>query len=136
MDAAPVIDLDKDFGDPNWLSARSEMTRKLHRVARAQSKITYSELCDELRADGIIDLEPHGAPLAWMLGQINVLEARQGRPLISSVVVHKTDDWLPGEGFWGIAKLMNLNVGGTEAERVAFWAHEFGRCHAYWKNRF
>lgn len=136
MSAAPAIDLNKDFGEPNWFAARTEVTRRLHAVARKQSKVTYSELCDGLRNDGIIDLEPHGTPLAWMLGQINVLEADQGRPLISSVVVHKTDDWLPGVGFWNISKLMGLNIGTSEADRVQFWAHEFGRCHAFWKNRF
>jgi len=134
--ASPVIDLQKDFGEPNWFDARAEVTRRLRAVARRQSKITYSELCDSLRADGIIDLAPHGSPLAWMLGQINVLEAQQGRPLISSIVVHKTDDWLPGVGFWNIAQLMGLNIGNTEAEKVAFWAREFGRCHDYWRNRF
>ena len=77
------IDLDKDFGDTRWTTARAQMTRRLHKIARAQSKTTYSELCDGLRADGIISLDPHGAPLAYMLGQINVLEAQQGRPLIS-----------------------------------------------------
>jgi hypothetical protein len=135
-DAIPVIDLEKDFGEPDWHGARAEMTRRLHKIARAQAKITYSELCDELRRDGVIALEPHGSPLAWMLGQINVLEARQGRPLISSLVVHKSDDWLPGVGFWSIAKLMGLDIGDTEEAKVAFWAHEFGRCHAYWKGRF
>ena len=124
------------FGYANWGEARNEIIRRLHRIARAQSKITYSELCDGLRADGVIDLEFHGTPLAHMLGQINVLEHQRGRPLLSSVVVHKSGDYFPGVGFWSFAKLLGLDIGETEAERVKFWAQEFSRCHAYWKNRY
>jgi hypothetical protein len=35
-----------------------------------------------------------------------------------------------------MAKEMGLDVGTTEDKRVAFWARELNRCHAYWKNRF
>jgi hypothetical protein len=132
----PAIDLRKDFGEPNWLEARKEMTRRLHRVARAQSRITYSDLCDEMRETGLIDLEPRGPQLSWMLGQINVLEAQQGRPLISVVVIHKGGDNLPGSGFWEMAKLIGIPIGRTEEERLAFCSREMELCHSYWRNRF
>jgi hypothetical protein len=130
--------LDKTYGYPReqWAPARTWMTRRLQAVARSQAKITYGELCSEARAQNIIDLEPHGTPLAGLLGQINVLEQERDRPLISCVVVHATDDYLPGVGFWNMAKEMNLAVGNTEDEHLLFWTRELTRCHAYWKNRF
>lgn len=63
-----------------------------------------------------------------MLGQINDLEHQQRRPLISAVVVHKTDDWLPGTGFWDFAKALGINAGTSDVEREAFWAREFSKC--------
>ena len=130
------IDMALTFGYEDWAEARDEIIRRLHRVARAQSKITYSELCDELRTEGVIDLPYHGAPLDYMLGHINLLEHERGRPLLSSVVVHKSGDYFPGVGYWNFAKLLGLEVGDSEAEQVKFWAQEFSRCHAYWKNRY
>jgi hypothetical protein len=76
--------LDKTYGHPKpeWDETRAWMTRRLHAIARAQSKITYGELCREAAAAGHLALEPHGTPLAGLLGQINVDERERGRPLV------------------------------------------------------
>lgn len=34
------------------------------------------------------------------------------------------------------ARGFGLEVGDSEAEQVKFWAEEFSRSHAYWKNRY
>ena len=101
-------------------------------VARTRSTTTYTELCrDVLPATGT-RLEPHGTPLAGLLGQINVLEQEEGRPLISCVVVHKAGDWRPGVGFWNMAKEMGIDVGATEADRDRYWVGELKRCYSTW----
>ncbi len=66
---------------------------------------------------------------------INVLEREHGRPLISAIVVHKSDDWMPGVGFWNIAREIGIDPGSSEASRLEFWVREFSRCHSYWKSR-
>jgi hypothetical protein len=118
-----------------WESTRDWLTKRLHRVARDQAKTTYGELCREMAAAGMLRLEPHSSALAALLGQINILEREAGRPLISAIVVHKTDDWMPGVGFWNIARAIGIDPGATEELRLEFWVKEFGRCHAYWKAR-
>jgi hypothetical protein len=45
-----------------------------------------------MRKRNLIDLEPHGAPLAGLLGQINVQEHDSDNPLISAVVVSRENE--------------------------------------------
>jgi len=94
--------------------------------------LSYSEICDEMRLKGIIDLEPHGTPFAALLGQINVIEHDLGRPLISAVVVSK-EERQPGVGFWNIAKELGIEVGESENQRVAFWLDSLQECHRRWR---
>ena len=79
-----------------------------------------------------MELEPHGTPLAGLLGQVNVLEREDELPLISCVVVHKAGDWKPGPGFWNMAKEMGLEVGTTDEDRDRYWVAELKRCYATW----
>ena len=76
--------LDKTYGFPasTWQLAQKWLTARLRRVAavRDGETISYSELCDEMRKRNVIELEPHGTPLAGLLGQINVMEHDQGNP--------------------------------------------------------
>jgi hypothetical protein len=67
-----------------------------------------------------------------LLGQVNVLEQEEHKPLISCVVVHKSGDTRPGVGFWNMAREMRLDVGRAEAEQERFWVRELNRCYAKW----
>src|SRR5574337_953330 len=82
-----------------WEATRDWLTRRLQRVARERTTITYSELCEGMARAGVLRLEPHSSELARMLGQVNLLEHEAGRPFISALVVHKGGDWQPGPGF-------------------------------------
>jgi hypothetical protein len=121
------------FATSEWLTARGWLTRRLRRVAaeRQGSTIQYGTLCEEMRREGVLTLEPHGTPLAALLGQINVLEREEGRPLISAVVVSK-DTGQPGVGFWNLAQEMGSDIGDTPERREAFWLDALAACHAYW----
>jgi hypothetical protein len=123
------------FPTSEWETARSWVRERLREVAGVQSTITYSELCREISTALGTRLEPHGTPLAGLLGQVNVLEREEQRPLISCVVVHKSGDWKPGLGFWNMAKEMGLDVGTTDAERDRYWVEELKRCYAAWSHR-
>jgi len=120
------------YSTGEWQNAQAWLARHLHDVARRQAKTTYGDICNAMSAAGGISLEPNSTALAGLLGQLNILEQEQGRPLISAIVVHKTDDWLPGVGFWNIAREIGIDPGRTENQRLEFWVNEFGRCHAYW----
>lgn len=115
-----------------WELGRDWITRRLYRVARDRSTITYSDLCAEAARAGAIRLEPHDAPLAALLGQVNVLEHEAGRPLISALVVHKTGDWQPGVGFWSMARDLGIDPGSDDEVRMEFWVRELENCYTAW----
>src|SRR5581483_7566642 len=69
-----------------WETARSWVARRLHRVARDQGTITYSDLADEMAKAGLLALDAHSPALAALLGQVNVLEHEAGQPLVSALV--------------------------------------------------
>jgi hypothetical protein len=128
--------LDKTYGypEPTWEAARQWLTARLRRVAASGhgETVSYSDLCDEMRKRDVIDLEPHGTPLAALLGQVNVIEHEHGNPLISAVVVGK-DTMQPGVGFWNIAKDLGIQFGDSPNEREAFWLQSLEECHKRWK---
>jgi hypothetical protein len=118
-----------------WEMVRRWTQRRLREVAQNRTTITYSDLCNELAIATGIRLEPHETPLAGLLGQVNVLEQEEQKPLISCVVVHKAGDSKPGPGFWNMAKEMGLDIGATEADRERYWIAELNRCYATWSSR-
>jgi hypothetical protein len=126
------------FATSEWDTAQAWVRRRLRDVAAkgpTLGVITYSDLCNELAQATGIRLEPHGTPLAGLLGQINIMEREEGYPLISCVVVHKTGDYKPGVGFWNMAKEMNLDIGATEDDRTRYWIAELNECYRVWGRR-
>jgi hypothetical protein len=138
MENGEFVNKTYGFATSEWLTTRDWLTRRLRWVAAEPdgSTIQYGTLCDEMRRAGIANLEPHGTPLAALLGQINVLEHEEGRPLISAVVVSK-DTGQPGVGFWNLAEAAGFKIGDTLEQREAFWLDELTACHAFWcKHRY
>lgn len=115
-----------------WEATRDWVAKRLKRVARERTAITYSDLCDETARAGALHLEPHSTALAGLLGQVNLLEHEAGRPLISALVVHRSGDLQPGEGFWSFARDLGIDPGAGEHARLDFWAREIERCYAQW----
>ena len=120
------------FATSEWETARGWVAQRLHKVARGRGTITYSDLTTEMTKAGLSRLDPHSSALAGLLGQINLLEHKRGRPLISAVVVYKTGDLEPGPGFWEFARHLGVDPGAGEHARLEFWAQELERCFTYW----
>lgn len=128
--------LDKTYGFPEaiWHRARTWLIGRLRQVAASGhgETITYGDLTDELRKRNLIDLEPHGAAFAALLGQINIQEHDDGNPLISAVVVSR-ETRQPGVGFWNIAADLGLSPGETPDQRELFWLTSLKECHERWR---
>lgn len=117
----------------DWETTRDWVVKRLHRVARERTTITYSDLSDETARVGGLRLEPHSTALAGLLGQVNLLEHEAGRPLISALVVHKSGDLQPGEGFWSFAADLGIEPGSGQNARLDFWVREIERCYTHWR---
>jgi len=57
---------------------------------------------------------------------------KEGRPLLSSIVILAGYNF-PGEGFFKLARNLNLLHGKTDDEEVEFFAKETKKVYAYWK---
>ena len=74
---------------------------KLREVARAGKVTYYSEIAPLAGLD--MDSPSDRYEIGVILDDINRLERQQGRPMLSSVVVHK-DSLMPGQGFFTLAR--------------------------------
>jgi hypothetical protein len=118
-----------------WRATRREAIRLLHSAAHQRGKMTYSELVNALTERGYLMLDPHGTPLAGMLGQINVIEMERGDPMITAVVALK---WVvssrcgllePVRGCWAVLRIR------FRRRPDRFWTAEFSECHRVWSAR-
>lgn len=116
------------YGHPveKWEAAKAEAIDILISVARKPDTITYSELTAKISS---IVFEPHGSPFDHFLGQISAQEDGEGRGMLTAIVVHKTGDYMPGKGFYKLAKELGREF--TDVEIA--WALEVKRVYKVWK---
>lgn len=137
---APDLDrfLAKTYGYPasSWQAARDWAISRLIDVAAESDTITYGDLCRDMQRAGMLTLRPTDTALYKMLGQINLLELRAGRPLLAAVVVRKHPDSPgPGPGFFTNARLIGVEVGLAASAEAEFWRHSLADCHTFWQNQ-
>jgi len=103
--------------------AVEEIRRILEEVAFAQSTLAYSEVIAQVRA---IHLEPDSKLFAQMLDEISRRSDEKGLGILSAVVIHKGDDYLPGPGFFTLGE----ELGRDTSDKLAFHSEELRRVHA------
>ncbi len=113
------------FSDEQWFAAKEEARQAMIAVAQSKSLIAYSDLVRKIQS---CVLEPNGAPLAHMLGEISSEEDEEGRGLLTVVVVHKTGDMQPGPGFFRLARSRGRHVVDDEH----FWIEELRNVYDAW----
>lgn len=127
MPSPPKYVLQGSFDVPpeTWQNAKEEIRRILIEKARQRAMIPYSELVGLVKslAFNAFDLR-----LFAILGQISVEEHERGRPLISVLVVHKTGDMQPGEGFFELAH----SLGRDTSDVLKAWIEEVRSVYQYW----
>lgn len=118
---------DHGFSESDWNAAKEEARQAMIAVARRGNLIYYSELVKKIKS---CVLEPHGSPLAHMLGEISSEEDDKGRWLLTAIVVRK-EDGMPGQGFVDLAKSRGRNV----KDRETFWTEEVRKVHDVWSRK-
>jgi hypothetical protein len=107
----------------SYPEAKDQALSVLKRIASKGEVITYSELARQIT---VVDVPPNSDVLALMLDEISRAEDQAGRGMLSAVVIHKNDDYLPGEGFFKLAAVL----GRAASDKVAFHAEELKRVHS------
>ncbi len=110
-----------------WEAAKSEMRSVLIERARHGKTISYSDLIAQVMT---ISFEPESYAFAAMLGEISSEEAAAGRGMLSVVVVQKSGEMQPGQGFFDLAK----RLGRDTTDTMKCWIDELRHVHHVWSN--
>lgn len=112
-----------------WKTAIEEGRLILIARARLLQLITYTDFVAELRSFRFEG--PHDPRLRFLLFDISDSEAEQNHPLLTALVVHKTD-FQPGNGFFdGLAEKHGRDV----SDRERCWSQEVKTVFAHWRER-
>lgn len=105
------------------------------KAARGKKIVTYSHLAEE---DGLdLSNDSDRNRLSQDLREIAIHEQESGRPMLTSLVIHKSGDNDPGEGFFSIATDLGLFGGSRRTEeRALFWINQVSATHNYWAKKF
>lgn len=111
-----------------WSAARREMTIALRKTAARRGMICYSDLLAQITA---IKFDLDDRAYHRMLGEVSEFEDRQGRGMLSAIVVHKTGDQEPGSGFYELA----AQLGRSTTDRLKCWTDEVKLAYQVWANQ-
>lgn len=119
-----------DLGIPAqiWDEAKEQARIAMIERAKIRGMISYSDLVNRITA---LPLEAHDVRLFHLLGEVSSEEDKAGRGMLTVVVVHKTGDMEPGNGFYELADLL----GHKTADPLKFWVSELHKVHAVWSKR-
>ncbi|MCK6565123.1 MAG: hypothetical protein L6Q80_10280 [Dehalococcoidia bacterium] len=106
------------------------LARKLRGVAAHRRTITYAEVAEPLGLD--MGWPPDRDALAGILGDISAHEHRNGRPLLTAVVV-LAESGFPGGGFFDLARATGHMA--AHEDRLACFVRELTAVHDYWASR-
>ena len=116
-----------NISDVDWQRGKEEMRGILQEVAARRGMIAYSELSNRMTT---LRIEPFGSPMSEMLGEISTEEHALKRGILTVIVVHKSGDMEPGDGFYELAAQLGRNT----SDRLTLWVAELHKVHDYWAN--
>lgn len=90
--------------------------------------MSYTDVTQQLRS---VDLDCRDPRLNTLLEQVSQMEDKIGRGMLSALVVHKSGDKLPGQGFFDLAKRLGRDV----KDQAVCWAIEVEKVYKYWQNQ-
>ena len=109
----------------DWEATKQECKHILRTVARKQTTIAYSDLTARLKP---IRFDPHETPFFHFLGEISTEEDEEERGMMTSIVVHKTGDNMPGPGCDKLAHRLGRNT----SDIYVTWVREVQKVHEVW----
>ena len=110
------------------MDEETKVYEKIVKVAKNEGVITYSKVASRAGID--TNWDGWRWKIRAILDTISRREHRNGRPLLSAVVIRKNEG-TPGDGFFKLAKGLGLYNGGDDD---MYWWEELKRVHAYWRN--
>ena len=108
-----------------WDAAKCEATSAMIAAAKAESIITYSDLCRRIIS---IEFSPHDSSLHSLLGEISIEQNSSNYGMLSAVVVLKNGEKRPGAGFYTLAE----ELGRDTSDQLKLWVDELHKVYKHW----
>jgi hypothetical protein len=103
-------------------------------LARQGKTITYQELSDQCQLGLIMrESEFARAEIGRILGEISAYEHKNGRPLLSSLVISKGDNY-QGDGFYKLCEELGFGNWKKLKNDISFEIGQMNSCYSFWKN--
>jgi hypothetical protein len=109
-----------------------ELYAKLKDVAAREDVVYYHQVAPLVGLD--MSRAEDRNRMADVLDEISTFEHRQGRPLLSVVVV-QAETGRPGKGFYKLANRLGLYSGKSDLNEMEFFVSTVKQVYATWKSR-
>jgi len=107
---------------------------KLIDLAHAEKTITYQELSDQSKLGLVMrDSEYARAEIGRILGEISTFEHNNKRPLLSSLVISKGDNY-QGDGFYKLCEELGFGSWKKLKANIEFEIGQMNDCYSFWKD--
>lgn len=116
------------YPDHVWAQAKEEAREVLARVARGRDVIAYSDFAALVSAISFLASDQR---FFLLLREISAEEYRDGRGMLTAVVVHRSGDYKPGPGFFDLARGLGLSVADTDR----LWIEQLTKVHDHWSSQ-
>jgi len=115
-----------------WLNGvRDELLYRAKRLSLAEATVGYSELAEKFGMPlfgGRNRVRYKEHPLHDILRELDKEDTKDERPFLSALVIHATDDRLPGVGFFKtLAEFRRLSNPISKPKRHEYWSKEVNR---------
>lgn len=114
----------------------NELVRNhLVEIARKGKTIIYQELSDQCKLGLIMrDSEYARAEIGRILGEISTFEHNNKRPLLSSLVITKGDNY-QGDGFYKLCEELGYGNWKKLKADISFEIGQMNACYDFWKDK-
>lgn len=107
---------------------------KLIETARRKTTITYQQLSDSCKLGLIMsESEFARAEIGRILGEISRFEHEAGRPLLSSLVISKGDNY-QGDGFYKLCEELGFGPWKKLRDDIAFEMGQMNAAMEFWSD--
>tara|TARA_A100000171_G_scaffold35638_2_gene34189 strand:+ start:7084 stop:7461 length:378 start_codon:yes stop_codon:yes gene_type:complete len=108
--------------------------QRLIKAAREKQTISYTQLNDECEL-GFDFNRPHDRDtIGDLLGEISEWEHEKDRPLLSSLVRHKSGKHEQGDGFYKLCEYLGYGDWQKLKNDQNFELKHINKCFSYWKD--
>lgn len=111
-----------------------DIREQLIKIARDGSKWSYTQLNEQLRLGLDFTIPNDRDTIGTWLGEVSWHEHDRGRPLLSSLIIHKGHSQEQGDGFYKMCEEMFAEDWKTLKANPDFEKKLMDECYSFWKN--